>query len=67
LLFNEFSERAFGFRLIAVLTSLAAFLHLGKHPVDSAATRRGLVDPELVRQLVEVFSVHDFGIPPKIR
>jgi hypothetical protein len=65
-MFNEFSEGAFGFRLIAVLTGLAAFLHLGEHPVDSAAARRSLIDPELMCQLVEVLSVHDFGIPPKI-
>ena len=60
-MFNKFSEGAFGFSLIAVLTGLATFLDLGKHPVDGAATRRGLIDPELMRQLVEVFSVHDFG------
>jgi hypothetical protein len=59
-MFNEFSERAFGFRLITVLTGLATCLHLGKHPVDGAATRSSLIDFELVSQLVEVFSVHNF-------
>jgi hypothetical protein len=57
LMFNEFSERAFGFNLAAVLIGLEAFLHLGKHPVDSAVAR-SLIDLELMNQLVEVFVVH---------
>jgi hypothetical protein len=32
LMFNEFSEGAFGFNLAAVFIGLEAFLHLGKHP-----------------------------------
>jgi hypothetical protein len=65
-MFSKFSEGAFGFSLIAVLNGLAAFLHLGKHPIDGAAARRTLIDPELMRQLVEVLGVHDLGSSSRV-
>jgi hypothetical protein len=57
---HEFPERRFCGHRVGVFAVFTAFLHFFKDSVDSSATSRSLIDPELMRQLVEVLSIHDF-------
>jgi hypothetical protein len=50
---DELSEGAFGFSVSAIVAVLAAFLHFGKNP-DSSTASRVLTDFELAGQAVMI-------------